>query len=79
MQLPIINILTGTARCDLQYDYFEANRALRNALEKLSEVSPNGRDYQGGDINAAMREHGDRCNKIRQVLAEIETIAESLA
>jgi hypothetical protein len=38
-----------------------------------------GRDYQnGGDINAAMREHADRCAKIRQVIAEIEIIAESI-
>lgn len=78
MQLPIINKLTGTMQDDLLKDYLDAKQALNYALEKLSGVWPHGRDYQGGDINAAMREHADRCNKIRQVTAEIEVIAESL-
>lgn len=78
MQLPIINTLTGTVREDLLKDYFEAKQALNYAAEKLSSVWPHGRDYQGGDINAAMREHADRCAKIRQVIAEIDVIAESL-
>lgn len=78
MQLPIINTLSGTNRSDLLGDYLEAKRALQQALEKMSGVWPHGRDYQRGDINAAMREHADRCKAIRQVIAEIETIAEAL-
>ena len=78
MQLPIINKLTGTMPSDLLEDYIQAKRHLQDALTALTGVYPHGRDYQGGDINAAMREHADRCNKVRQVIAEIETIAESL-
>lgn len=78
MQLPIVSKLTGTDPKDLLRDYLDAKLSLDYALTKMTAVWPHGRDYQGGDINAAMREHGDRCNKIRQVIAEIETIAESL-
>ena len=79
MQLPIVNALTGTAREDLQRDYLNAKRKLDEALEALSGVWPHGRDYQTGDINAAMREHAERCKRLRSVQAEIEIIAESLA
>ena len=78
MQLPIINKLTGTMPSDLLEDYLQVKRHLQDAAASLSSVWPHGRDYQGGDINVAMREHADRCAKIRQVIAEIEIIAESL-
>lgn len=80
MHLPQINI-NGTQRSDLLEDYMEAHLALRRAIEKLSACSPHGRDYQtypNGDqiFYAAQREHVDRIVKVRQVLAEIETLAE---
>ena len=78
MQLPIINKLTGTMPSDLLEDYLKVKRALQQAAEKMSGVWPHGRDYQGGDINAAMREHADRCLRLKQIIAEIDTIAESL-
>ena len=79
MQLPIINHLTGTDKNDLLQDYILAKRALEHAAERMSGVWPHGRDYQnGGDINAAMREHAARCAKIKQVIAEIEIIAEAI-
>ena len=78
MQLPIIN-LNGTDRDDLLKDYLTAKRALEDGLKALSAVWPHGRDYQtGGDVQQAMREHADRCKVVRQVIAEIDTIAESL-
>ena len=80
MQLPIIN-LNGTARHDLLRDHIEALQALQEAIGKLSAVSPHGRDYQTtpGAYEIARSEHADRITKLRQVAAEIETIAESLA
>lgn len=79
MQLPIVNLLTGTMPDDLLKDYLLAKKALQAANDVMSGIWPHARDYQnGGDINAAMREHAERCAKIRQVIAEIEIIAESL-
>jgi hypothetical protein len=79
MQLPIINIC-GTDQQSLLDQYMLAIHALREAIEALGAASPNGRDYQqGGSINTALQEHAIRVVKVRQVLAEIETIAEHLA
>ena len=79
MQLPIINIC-GTDQQSLLDQYVLALHALREAIEALNAASPNGRDYQhGGSINAALQEHAVRIVKVRQVLAEIETIAEHIA
>lgn len=78
MQLPIVNTLTGTNREDLLNDYLTAKKAMLDAVSAMSGIWPNARDYQGGDINAAMREHAARCASIRQVIAEIDVIAESL-
>jgi len=80
MQLPQINI-NGTERSDLLEDYMGARRALQHAVEALSAASPHGRDYQTaepGAFYAAQREHADRILRVRQVMAEIETIAEHL-
>lgn len=78
MQLPIVNKLSGTDAEDLLRDYLHAKKALQLAAEALSAAYPHGRDYQGGDINVAMNEHAARLLKIRQVIAEIDTLAESL-
>jgi hypothetical protein len=78
MQLPQINI-NGTERSDLLEDYMKARRALQHAVEALGACSPHGRDYQTAEPGAfyvAQREHADRIIKVRQVLAEIETLAE---
>lgn len=77
MHLPQINI-NGTERSDLLKDLICAIRALEHAAEALGACSPHGRDYQTlpqGTFYAAQREHFDRIVKVRQVLAEIETIA----
>lgn len=82
MQLPQINI-NGTQRSDLLELYFEARLALKNAIDALNAAAPHGRDYQTyptGDqvFYAAQREHVERILKVRQVLAEIETLAEHI-
>ena len=79
MQLPIINTLSGTAREDLLQDYLGVKKKLLEAADAMAGVWPHSRDYQGGgDINAAMREHASRCKKLREIIAEIDVIAESL-
>lgn len=82
MQLPQINI-NGTQRSDLLELYFDARRALTHAIDALNAAAPHGRDYQTYPdhqtvIYAALREHADRILKVRQVLAEIETLAEHI-
>lgn len=80
MQLPQINI-NGTERSDLLEGYMTARRLLQHAAEALSAASPHGRDYQtcpAGSFYVAQQEHADRIVKVRQVIAEIETIAEHL-
>lgn len=78
MQVPTTCSLSGTKPSELLEDYFKVLHSLREALNSLHGVYPHGRDYQHGDINAAMREHADRCMKIRQVIAEVETLAEAV-
>lgn len=80
MHLPQINI-NGTTRSDLLELYIDAKRALEHAITALSAAEPHGRDYQTYPDHqtvfyAAQREHAARILKVRQVLAEIETLAE---
>jgi hypothetical protein len=83
MQLPQINI-NGTQASDLLELYVEAKRALGYAVTALNAAAPHGRDYVHGAtyqestriFYEAQREHTARILKVRQVLAEIETLAE---
>lgn len=82
MQLPIIN-LNGTARSDLLEQHLVVKRHLSHAIAALQEACPHGRDYQTlpGDkattaLHTALDEHSNRLLRLRQVLVEIETIAE---
>lgn len=80
MQLPRIN-LNGTGSSELLEQYLNAKRAIQLAVEALGEAWPHGRDYQTlppGAHQVAMNEHADRMNRLRAVMAEVETIAESL-
>jgi hypothetical protein len=80
MQLPQINI-NGTDARDLLTDYMRAKKALEAAADALSAAWPHGRDYQTlepGAHQRASNEHAARLTKVREVLAEIETIAEYL-
>ena len=78
MEIPHINKLSGTDPHDLLNDYLEAKNAIEEAISALSGVWPNGRDYQGGCIRTAMHEHAERCKALRQVVAELQTIAEGI-
>ena len=73
--------LNGTSRQDLLDGYCEAIHALHQAGVKLAAAYPNGRDYyvQGGDaINKAMDQHEARMTKLREVINELEHIAEAI-
>lgn len=82
MQLPIVN-LNGTSASELLEQHLLVCRHIRHAIEALQEACPHGRDYQTlGDekapqaLHRALDEHSNRLLKLRQVLAEVETIAE---
>ena len=78
MEIPVVNKLSGTHPSDLLESYIAAHKAIEEAVKALSAVWPHGRDYQGGDIRKAMHEHGERCKSLRQVSAELSTIAEGI-
>ena len=82
MQLPVVN-LNGTAASELLEQHLLVKRHLQHAIEALQEACPHGRDYQtlGGEkasqaLYRALDEHSNRLLRLRQVLVEIETIAE---
>lgn len=82
MQLPIINI-NGTSPSQLLEQQLLVCRHIRHAIEAMQEACPHGRDYQtlGGEkasqaLHRALDEHSNRVLRLRQVLVEIETIAE---
>ena len=73
--------LNGTSRQDLLDGYCEAIHALHQAGRKLAAAYPNGRDYyvQGGDaIHTAMRQHEARMTKLKEIVSELEHIAEAI-
>jgi hypothetical protein len=78
MEIPHINKLSGTMPSELLETYIDAKQVVSRAIEAVGRVWPNGRDYQGGSINKAMEEHSDRIKRLRQVAAELETIAEGI-
>ena len=78
MEIPKVNRLSGTDPEDLLKDHLAARDALEKAIKALSGVWPYSRDHQGGDIQKAMHEHAERCKALRQVSAELETIAEGI-
>jgi hypothetical protein len=82
MQFPIVN-LNGTSAFELLEQHLVVKRHLTHAIAALQEACPHGRDYQTlGDYKAlqalhiALDEHSNRLLRLRQVLVEIETIAE---
>lgn len=80
MKTPTIH-LNGTSRAALLESYCDAGAAVRQALDKLADAAPNGRDYytQGGDaIGVAVAEHVDRLRRLESVLAELSELAEAV-
>jgi hypothetical protein len=79
MEMPQVNRLSGTHPPDLIEAYTIAMEAVQVAINCTGACWPNGRDYQGGSIRQAMHEHAERIKHLRQVAAELETIAESIS
>lgn len=80
MMRPTIH-LNGTSKEELSRQIEEAYSALGEALRKLAEMSPNGRDYypQGADaIYKAQDEHRARMQKVQDIRKELEELAEVL-
>jgi ferritin len=81
MQLPTVN-MNGTSGKELFETNLAAVEKLRDAIDALAKACPNGRDYQtlGREaMKRAVEEHGQRMERLKYVLAELETITESLA
>jgi hypothetical protein len=80
LTLPVLNI-NGTEREDLLMQVAEAYEALDNALGKLSQMAPHGRDYQtvSEDVfRAACKEHAARCDAVREIMEDLTTMAGAL-
>jgi len=81
LAIPTIH-LNGTSREALVEGYAEAIHALHEAGRKVAAAYPNGRDYyvqEPGAFGVAQRQHETRMNKLREIIKELETIAEAIA
>jgi hypothetical protein len=81
MMTPTIH-MNGTSQERLLQQVLDTTDALRQALAKLREATPNGRDYypQGPEaIYAALDEYRDRDKRLRAVLAELEELAMAIS
>jgi|APGre2960657423_1045063.scaffolds.fasta_scaffold05212_9 hypothetical protein len=77
MKLPIIN-LNGTPASILLEQQIQVIHDLRVACASLAESAPHGRDYPVEDSywRAAREEHFARMIKVREIVREVEAIAE---
>jgi hypothetical protein len=78
MTLPTIHT-NGTSARELARGYSNARLAVQEAIEILSKVEFNARDYypQGQDAwNAAVRERSDTFDKLRSVTGELYALEE---
>lgn len=76
---PMIH-LNGTNKDVLAKQYNDAVALLRGALQAVEDAAPNARDYYPmGDAAPlqAAREHGERIEKIRSVLAEMAELRDA--
>jgi len=74
--------LNGTSRQALLEGYVAAARAVREAMEAVQAAAPNARDYyvQGpAEWGLAQKEHRARLEKLEEVRAELEALAEEVA
>lgn len=81
IMLPTIH-LNGTSLATLAEANDKAHTAILEAIAKLAEAAPNGRDYypQSPDaIYKARDEHYSRIDRLKSVLKELEQIGEYLA
>jgi hypothetical protein len=74
--MPTVNI-NGTSVSELKRQALEALASLDEAMEKLGQMAPNGRDFQCAPalFPVAEREHRDRVSRLDTIKAEVEEIA----
>jgi len=80
LAIPTIH-MNGTPKDRLLEDICDAIDALHDAGRKMAAACPNGRDYypQGAEaIQIAVRQHEARMNKLRELIRELETIAQGI-
>jgi hypothetical protein len=73
--------LNGSSRKSFEREYEAASEALSKALEALSEMTPNGRDYyvqSNTALTEAVTQHRARMAKIVEVKAEVDALWEHL-
>lgn len=73
--------LNGTSKQALVDQYQDSAVALAEAIRVISTNGPNGRDYylQGPDaIKRADQEHEARLRRLREVLADLERMVETI-
>tara|TARA_Y100000310_G_C20285717_1_gene624766 strand:+ start:230 stop:493 length:264 start_codon:yes stop_codon:yes gene_type:complete len=77
LALPTLH-LNGSGQQNLYDQFSDATEALRNAIETMRRMTPNGRDYYvQGDADCyreAMAQHEARVLKVSGVLEEIEEL-----
>lgn len=80
MILPTVN-LNGTSRTALVEQNFEAAQALREALDKVMEAAPHGRDYQIGPANysQAADQFQNMVAELNGLIDHFQTMAEEIA
>jgi len=80
--LPIVH-LNGTSRDDLLCGYLEVKRALTETLNRMNEHYPHERDYYVSPDPAAYikarQQHVDRQLRLKELIAEYDALAESVA
>lgn len=79
--LPTVH-LNGTPRDMLVEQLCDAGNAVMEAMHKLGQASPNGRDYYPqGDaaLRLALLQHDSRMTRLRSVYQELQAIAEAIA
>lgn len=80
MLVPTIH-LNGTSQEDLLTQVTKAAHAVYAAVEALSQMAPNGRDYypQGPDaLPLALREHRKRMATLEDLLQELQELSEAI-
>lgn len=68
----------GTSKEELVNNLQEAYLSLRESLDKLHNTTPHTRDYyikKHNDYETARVQHSNRCEKIVEVMNELEQIA----
>ena len=83
IEIPTIH-LNGTSRNELYEQVTSAGQAVQEAIHKLAEAAPHGRDYYvvpAGDLkfDRAQEQHFARIAKLQEVYDELETIYQGLA